>query len=197
MPVAKLVIPLTLIVLTALLAGCDRDDSIRVYQAPKDALPQNVVEETAPAPSTQPVQISAAGARMMMPAGWQRQPDQQMRVATFRAGDAEVVITRFGGESFASLLPNINRWRGQVGLEPISDANEVKSEDGAVGRYKAKLFDFTGREKRLRVAVVMNGSAVWYLKLQGPTDAVAQQLPSFDQLLRSIQLAESGEEHPQ
>jgi hypothetical protein len=195
--VAKLVIPLTVIVLTALLTGCDRDDSIRVYQAPKDPQAQNVVEETAPTPATQPVEISAGGARMMMPAGWQRQPDQQMRVATFRAGDAEVIITTFGAESFASLLPNINRWRGQVGLEPISDANEVKGEDGAVGRYKAKLFDFTGPEKRLHVAVVMNGPSVWYFKLQGPTGAVAQQLPSFDQFLRSVQLADQSEEHPQ
>jgi hypothetical protein len=165
--------------------GCDRDDSIRVYQAPKESEPAPTTDE---APATQSGEISVGGARMTVPASWQRQPDQQMRVATFRAGEADVIITRFGAESFVQLLPNVNRWRGQVGLEPLTDEKQVTSEELAVGNLKLRVFDFIGPQKRARIAVINDGPAVWYFKIQGTADAVAKEQPAFDAFLRSIQL---------
>jgi len=154
--------------------ACDRDDSIHVYQAPKDAPPA-----TAP---------SRANGPWTIPDGWQQQPDQPMRVATFKGGDVEVTITRFGSESFANLMPNINRWRNQVGLEPLAEEKDIKSEPGTVGKSKAQIFDFAGQSKRLRVAVALSGPSVWYFKISGPTAAVEQQLKSFDEFLRSVRL---------
>ena len=120
-----------------------------------------------------------------------------MRVASFRAGDVEVIIAKFGAESFASLLPNINRWRNQAGLEPVDDPKDVKAEDGAVGRFKAKIYDFIGPSKRLRVGVVLNGPDVWYFKIQGSADAVASQLPAFEEFLLSVRLDQSSDPQPQ
>jgi hypothetical protein len=187
------------LLVAAIGAGCDRDDSIRVYQAPRDPPPAaNVGAQPHSAPASQPVQQSA-GAPWDIPPGWQQQPDKPMRVATFEAGGAEVIITRFGSESFSSLLANINRWRAQVGLEPLDDANAVKSQEVAVGRHKAKMFDMIGPEKagsahRLRVAVLVNGPEVWYFKMQGPSGAVEQQASAFDQFLQSVRLVDSSEQ---
>jgi len=121
---------------------------------------------------------------MTIPAGWERKPDQAMRVATFRAGAADVVVTRFGAESFAQLLPNINRWRGQVGLDPLKDEKEI-TEGPPIGALK--IFDFTGPKQRVRVAVAKQGEWVWFFKLQGEQDAVGGQQKTFDEFLRSIQ----------
>ena len=52
-----------------------------------------------------------------------RTKPEGMRYATFRAGPTalEVRVYSFGPES-GNLLPNVNRWRGQIGLGEITDA---------------------------------------------------------------------------
>jgi len=197
-----LVIPVTTCILSLSFA-CDRDDSIRVYQAPKDSQasasepeePQPPQVQLQAQPSTapgsgQPGEMTVDGARMTVPAAWEKQPDKAMRIATFRAGEAEVIVSRFGAESFAQLLPNVNRWRGQVGLEPINDERDAQSEDVTVGGAKGKLFDMIGPKGRLRVAAVTVGEAVWFFKIQGPKDSVAGQQKTFDEFLRSIRFAQ-------
>ena len=60
-----------------------------------------------------------------LPAGWHREPNRDpMRYATFRAGltALEVRVYSFGPES-RDLLANVNRWRGQIGLAPITAAD--------------------------------------------------------------------------
>ena len=59
-----------------------------------------------------------------VPAGWTKLDQQKpMRYATFVAGEGagkiEVVLSTFPGD-VGGLIPNINRWRGQVGLGPIT-----------------------------------------------------------------------------
>lgn len=70
------------------------------------------------------------------PEGWSEQPGTGMRAATFRIGDAgqelECSVIALPAEDPASdeyLLPNINRWRGQLGLASQSLA-ELKDSDG-------------------------------------------------------------------
>jgi hypothetical protein len=65
--------------------------------------------------------------RWTLPSGWQQADEKQsMRYATLRFGPKdkplEVSISAAGG----SLLANINRWRGQIGLKPIADADLPK-----------------------------------------------------------------------
>lgn len=70
------------------------------------------------------------------PEGWSEQPGSGMRAATFRIGDAgkelECSVIALPAEDPASdeyLLPNINRWRGQLGLASQSLA-ELKDSEG-------------------------------------------------------------------
>ena len=72
-----------------------------------------------------------------LPADWQREPnvvrgDEKMmrtppRYATFRAGPQglEVKVLPLGREA-EQLKPNVDRWRGQIGLPPITDAELSK-----------------------------------------------------------------------
>jgi hypothetical protein len=83
-----------------------------------------------------------------VPEGWQEEPGNKLRYATFRIGPkdgtTELSVTSFEGQT-GSLLANVNRWRGQIGLSGIEedDLGKVTSEtkvDGAA----ATLVDMTG-----------------------------------------------------
>ncbi len=57
------------------------------------------------------------------PEGWEKVPNRSnsLALATFRVGPkddpAELTVSAAGG----SLLANVNRWRGQIGLKPIAE----------------------------------------------------------------------------
>lgn len=56
-----------------------------------------------------------------LPAGWREQPPRPMRVASFAVDKAECYIAVLEGDG-GGRAANINRWRRQMGLEPLDDA---------------------------------------------------------------------------
>jgi len=63
----------------------------------------------------------------IVPDGWRESADRPpMRHATYHFddddGEIEVAITRFPGD-VGGMLANVNRWRGQVGLGPVTEAD--------------------------------------------------------------------------
>jgi hypothetical protein len=83
-----------------------------------------------------------------VPEGWKQEPGNDNRYATLRTGEGEyaleVTVTKLPPAA-AALLPNVNRWCGQLGLRPVSEdqlakvTRELKVE-GATGT----LVDLTG-----------------------------------------------------
>ncbi len=67
----------------------------------------------------EPVQFKA-------PDGWEKEPPDSQRYAAWQIGPkdaaAELTVVRLG-EKAGSLLLNVNRWRGQLGLKDIADAD--------------------------------------------------------------------------
>jgi hypothetical protein len=57
-----------------------------------------------------------------LPADWQQLPGREFRYATIKikaeAESLELVVSKLGKEA-SSVLDNVNRWRGQIQLEPI------------------------------------------------------------------------------
>ena len=170
---------LILAVLAVGLYACERDDSIRTYQAPREVAAQS--------PTTAP---------WTAPAGWVQDPPRQMRVATFRTSSepdaAELIITRFAADNFGGMVDNINRWRNMVGLEPVKDESEQPVEKIAVSGREASVYDMTGPardsapSRRLRLAMVKVGTEVWFVRFTGTADAVQKNLPGFDEFLKSV-----------
>ncbi|MBI1371272.1 MAG: hypothetical protein GC159_00715 [Phycisphaera sp.] len=61
------------------------------------------------------------------PAGWSEEPASGMRIATFHvdAGGShlDLAVTKFPAiAEMQSVLANVNRWRGQMGLTPVTEA---------------------------------------------------------------------------
>ena len=90
-----------------------------------------------------------APATWALPAGWKEEKGTGFRVATLKAPDGklEVAITRFDGQA-GSVLANVNRWRDELGLEPLREAelaSALVTED--VGGVKVQRVDLTGKKK--------------------------------------------------
>src|SRR5439155_3080433 len=82
------------------------------------------------------------------PEGWHREAGAGLRFASFRLGAVEnpleLTVTPLGREG-GSLLDNVNRWRGQLSLKDIDEAqlNKLVQELDVDG-VKAMVVDLTG-----------------------------------------------------
>jgi hypothetical protein len=174
----------------ALLTGCGREE-IRAYRAPKD-------------PAHQPPMAHGHGSewstprlRWELPAGWQELPAGQMRVGYFAVTGqtnqkAEVTIIPLPGMAGGD-LENVNRWRAQVGLAPVQQAELSKlTEAIQVGGQAGQLYDFAGapydrsEQSRLLVAVLRSEGTAWFFKMLGDDALVAQQKPVFVEFLKAL-----------
>jgi hypothetical protein len=111
-----------------------------------------------------------------------------MLLASFDvAGGAKVTVSSLGGDG-GGLLPNVNRWRDQIGLAPINSGqlSEVTSELN-VSTGKATLVDLASEESRLLTVIVPHQGRSWFYKLLGSPDAVADARDAFLQFAQSAQ----------
>ena len=195
----------------ALLAGCGRDD-VKVYRIAKTdnsgtaapATPGMPPSGTTPpgdmtAPATAD-QSASPQLTWTLPAGWVQKPAAEMRLASFSAPgrngqmvDVSIVpLPGMGGGD----LNNVNRWRGQVGLDPIQDAElPTLGEDVTVGDSQTRLYDLAGTaagadsKSRILAVALHRQDMVWFFKATGDDASVASQKANFITFLNSIQFA--------
>ena len=173
------------------LCSCN-NDKIEVYRIPKEGT--NVAIESgtgslAPAPSAEdPVKWTP-------PDGWFPQPLSEMRLASFKvaganASSADVSVTAFPGEA-GGLGPNLNRWRGQLQLPPLSDDQLSAIQRIDVDNAPTYLVDFQTADKnpkpsRILGAVMQTGDRTWFVKMTGPPDLLEIQRHKFLDFVRSF-----------
>ena len=83
--------------------------------------------------------------------------------------------------------PNVNRWRGQAGLNNLSEeelSNEVK--DMSIGDRKGGYVDIAGVKQSIIGAIVVNGDTGWFFKLVGDPDVVAHEKDNVKAFLKSV-----------
>ncbi len=160
-----------LALLLALTAGCGRKDEVRRYQAPKDPM-WRMLGAIAPAKEatwffkvTGPSDRVAAHKkealdflrslraedgeiRWTLPAGWKEEKGGPARVASFRFGDRdpklEMTVVRLPGDG-GGLASNVNRWRDQIGLEKIGDAEAASAvQKIAANGIELQVVDLVG-----------------------------------------------------
>jgi hypothetical protein len=175
--------------LLASLAACRKDEiSVRVEakEAPASAL------------GASPAAARPHGVRWTAPRGWKDLPGAGMRVATLQppasSGKAEATVTAFPG-GVGGELANVNRWRGQIALPPLAEADlpaarrSVRCPLGEIAVY-----DFTGggaKPTRLVAGMISVRGTTWFFKLMGDAPAVAADKPAFLRLLEGLASDES------
>jgi hypothetical protein len=202
----------TLVVSLLLISGC-RDREISVYRAPKDAPPAAPAGMAASGaqgnlpPDHPPIgggdtsgagqmggaampTADGAGLKWTAPAGWEAKPLSAMRKGSFRVkaggGEADVSITAFPGAT-GGLEANLNRWRGQVGLAPLGDAEVVATAE----RFEANglqfyVVDYKGSAGHMLGAIVPFGGNSWFFKLTGPDATVVAAKPAYVEFLHTV-----------
>lgn len=153
------------------------------------ALPEMTQPAAPAAPAGQPT--------WTIPAGWQAAPLAQFLVAKFAiagaAGtQASVNVSSLTGDG-GGLLANLNRWRKQLGLEPMAEADLPKLPTLAASGVQATLIEISGTDGRtgqpaqLIGAVLPLGGQTWFYKLMGDPQVVGPQKAAFTQFIQSAQ----------
>lgn len=195
--------PVSLLLLSCPLwfAAC-RDTKVAVYQIPKE------VETTAPAtppPSAMPgagtmvagAMAKASGAELewTAPASWKAKPLSSMRKGSYTVGAdgpaaADFAITAFPG-NVGGDLANVNRWRGQLNLPPIAEADLAKAlmplEANGLKMGVAEIVGGTAEQPmRMLGAIVPFEGSTWFFKLSGPDATVAGEKAAYLEFLRTV-----------
>jgi hypothetical protein len=126
-----------------------------------------------------------------VPAGWQEQPGSAMRVGSFLIKGAngqttDVSIVSLGGDAGGD-LGNINRWRGQIGLTPLSAeqlSHEMKPQ--TFGGLKMHWVDFANQGKRITAAIYKRGQQTWFFKMTGDDETTRGAQDAMRQFLASL-----------
>jgi hypothetical protein len=182
------------------LAGC-RNKEIRAYSTPKEDA-DAVVPQTEAA--VEPVVAPQVAAHWQPPTDWKPLPASGLRLASFRvqgeSGEiADISVVTFGG-SGGDELANINRWRGQLKLEPVAAEalpSQIETFSTPAGAFS--LADLAAEQAeagkpptRIVGAWLRRGNTVWFFKMMGPTNLVGAQKGPFKDFLASVTFSVSA-----
>jgi hypothetical protein len=196
---------LTCLLLALALLACKRESEIKVYRVSKapleeaEAGPNAAMPANAPSPSMPGGMGAGAAARestapqikWTKPESWNETPPSSMRYASFGAGEGEqkvdISIVNFPGEG-GSDADNVNRWRQQLQLPPMSPASiatQVVPLQTESGMFAST--DIAGPNARTLAAWTRRDGRVWFFKATGPGAAVEKEKANFVKFIQSIQ----------
>jgi hypothetical protein len=154
---------------------------------------ENAPGQIAAAPA---IQDENASSIWTIPSGWQQLPPSEFLIAKFLIqngdGQAEINVSSLAGEG-GGLLANVNRWRGQLGLPPVTQEDDFSKMVSPldVMNGQAQIVDMsgtdakTGKLARLVGAVVPQNGQTWFYKLMGDEVVVEQQKDAFIKFIQS------------
>lgn len=128
------------------------------------------------------------------PAAWKQQnPPAPLSVASFRtAGDVAITLTPLGGGG-GGILANVKRWRDQVGLPAVPEAeleNSLQKVKVAGLGNDVAVVDVGNPNKNKRIvgAIFTHDETMWFVKMSGTFDSVGQAKADFDGFVQSMRL---------
>lgn len=191
-------------------SGCGKDE-IRVYQSPKDTPVVAASDRGAAAAGDGAAGPSGGGTGTAaepadrapvpwtVPAGWEEKPASGMRVASYAVKrpdgrSADISVVALGGGSGGE-LENVNRWRDQIGLEPVTEAGLAGLRTlVAAGDRQVVMYELDGKKlvldgkhaARTLAAILPAGEMTVFFKITGENALVAEQKPQFLAWLKSV-----------
>jgi hypothetical protein len=150
-------------------------------------------------PSPAPVATPAAddtSPKWNVPSDWVEKPASAMLFKSFSitdnsGGNAAVTISFFPG-AVGGIPANVNRWRGQMGVAPVEDAqlgSVTEPLETAGGNATAVDIEGAGDKagQRLVAVIVPHGDNTWFYKLLGEKTLVAKEKDSFVNFVKTVQ----------
>lgn len=196
-----------------LLAGCKKSE-ISYYEVPREesiavepdpTLPDNhppaqgsgqTASDTAKRAATNLIQAPQTELDSQLswdiPEHWIAGRSSSMRLGSYTVADSpslDISITRFPGD-VGGLLSNVNRWRGQIGLSPISaDVMEGERTTRTTDFATFELVSLHNPEthQKMWVALLDFGGHTWFFKMTGPDADVDKERSAFLNLVDSVE----------
>ncbi|QDV15981.1 hypothetical protein Pan153_06000 [Gimesia panareensis] len=149
----------------------------------------------APGPASSTPPAAASPIKYETPEGWAPGRSGGMRKAAFNVSadgeTGEVTVIDLTREN-SPLLDNINRWRGQVKLDPISESElPANSEKLKVGDLEATYVKLIGPKSEqpqpaILGAIIYRENLAWFVKFTGPAKLAEKEETRFKQFVQSI-----------
>jgi hypothetical protein len=187
----------SILLLTLTLAGC-REAPVANYRIPKEqelAAPEPASAVARPGPTMVSAASPIGGLAWTAPAAWKPKPPSSMRRGSFEVGEgsgplADLAITVFPGDVGGDLA-NVNRWRGQLDLPPIAEADLAPALQPVPGAsLNIRVADLSGGPKdnpqRMLSAIVPHDGGTWFFKLMGPAAIVGAEKVRFLEFLATV-----------
>jgi hypothetical protein len=143
------------------------------------------------------------------PPGWVALAPTQFRQANFQVAglpEAECYLTVLPGDG-GGLLSNLNRWRAQMGAEPLSEAEAAELPQqtllGEQGSFMTVTGTYTGMGQQpaqegymmAAVAAIHEGTS-YFVKMTGPEAVIQQELDNLALFVASLSETEEAAPAP-
>ena len=190
--------------------GCDQAEPTS-YLIPKEdravKMPTPVAdsaETKASAPPTGSMRIlpgmqaaadEAGGVRYIVPEGWENLPASGIRKANLRVSDengtAELTVLVFPGD-VGGRLANINRWRGQVGLDdaPPEDLPTF-TEAYTISQHPGLYVRLEGGAQSILGGLLPFHGSTWFFKFLGSSGTVLGNEAKMKAFLDTVRLQDT------
>ena len=173
----------------AQMAKMPKDDAHAMLGNMMGGMPGDVAQQEKPAIS------------WTTPQGWKELPATSMRLGNFLiegtdGNKAEVSVISLSGVAGGDLA-NVNRWRGQIQLGPVTEVELAgMSEMISAPAGAMKIFDFAssnpligGKYKsRIVAASLPMKDATWFFKMTGEDSVVGSAKPAFKEFIKSVKI---------
>lgn len=149
---------------------------------------------------------SAASAPQLIyttPEGWKEQAGSMMRDVNLSFGgndEGECYVARLPGAG-GGLVANVNRWRGQMGADPLSEEEINALPKKPLFGQPATFVDVTGdyspgmgstdvkKDQRLLGLILASDAGAVFVKMTGPSEVVAANAEAFDVFTSSLDVS--------
>lgn len=192
------------------LTGCDEQDVQEIQEVRQAARPRARV----PGETTDPVRFGQqrpaaehdhgeSAVRFDLPEGWVELTPTQMRlvhVGVEARPEIECYLSILPGAA-GGVLANVNRWRGQMGLDPVDEASvaglstaKLLGRDGAFVDLEGAYRGMGGEARdgwRMAGVIAESGGMTAFLKMTGPSDDVAAELENLRAFSASLRVEET------
>ncbi len=194
-----------LIILPLVLSACKPEPKVSTYEVKSESVqtPAKEIEDTSSkntamkGNATMQAEVASFAEPQWgtIPANWTASAPNPMRKGSWSISHtngtkAEMTVTVFPGDVGGDTA-NVNRWRGQLGLEKATD-DKIKSDQTpvTVGNLPGRLYSISSSDgKKSTTAIILpKDKATWFFKLSGDTDCLNAEKESFLKMVTQTQL---------
>lgn len=187
----KTTILCSLVATSVFFGACSDEPSVQKYKVSKTPVP----ESGGSVPSSGPDESTGLPFTWVAPVGWEPGPASSMRVASYRvplsngeSGDFSLV--QLSGAA-GGVMANINRWRGQIGLDPVepeglANSAHFHTTPGGQQFLHVTLINEDNPDNAILGAIFERAGYVLFAKLTASRAGAEKAQESFEAFCNSI-----------